>query len=83
MQPETHAARGLQSLLQVQRGDLVLTAIATMLARGAETGSLRGDIEPEDITVMLLGILLTTAGDSSEQTKRLLDLMLDALRTTT
>lgn len=49
-------------------------------ARGAETGSLRGDVEPEDIAVMLVGILLTTVGGSSEQTERLPDLMLDALR---
>lgn len=58
----------------------ITAAIATILARGAEAGSLRGDVEPEDITVMLLGILLTTAGDSAEQTERVLDLMLDALR---
>ncbi|MEV4235211.1 MULTISPECIES: TetR/AcrR family transcriptional regulator [unclassified Nocardia] len=58
----------------------ITAAIATMLAHGAETGSLRGDVEPEDITVMLLGILLTTTGGSSQQTERLLDLMLDALR---
>ncbi|MFE3190043.1 TetR/AcrR family transcriptional regulator [Nocardia sp. NPDC059240] len=55
-------------------------AIATLLARGVETGSLRADVEAADITVMLLGILLTTAGDTGEQTERLLDLMLDALR---
>jgi AcrR family transcriptional regulator len=59
----------------------ITTAIATFLAAGAEAGSLRVDVEPEDITVMLLGILLTTtAGNMTEETGRLLDLVMDALR---
>ena len=41
---------------------------------------LRGDVDPEDVTVMLLGILLTTAGDAPERTGRLLDLVVDSLR---
>ncbi|TNC27614.1 TetR/AcrR family transcriptional regulator [Amycolatopsis alkalitolerans] len=61
----------------------VTAAVATILARGAEAGSLRADVEPEDITVMLLGVLLTsTAGHTPEQTERLLDLVMDALRPT-
>jgi AcrR family transcriptional regulator len=59
----------------------ITTAIATILASGAEAGSLRTDVDPQDITVMLLGILLTTtAGNTPEQTGRLLDLVMDALR---
>ncbi|MEO3873426.1 TetR/AcrR family transcriptional regulator [Nonomuraea sp. B12E4] len=58
----------------------ITAAVATILARGAETGSLRGDVEPQDITVMLLGIFL--AGDTSEQTGRLIGLVMDALRPT-
>ncbi|WP_020673949.1 TetR/AcrR family transcriptional regulator [Amycolatopsis nigrescens] len=59
----------------------ITAAIATILASGAETGSLRTDIDPRDITVMLLGILLTTTtGDEPDQTERLLDLVMDALR---
>lgn len=62
----------------------ITTAIATILARGAETGTLRTDVEPRDITVMLLGIFLAgTAGDTSEQTGRLIDLVMDALRPAT
>jgi AcrR family transcriptional regulator len=59
----------------------ITAAVATILARGAEAGSLRGDVAPEDITVMLLGIFLTTTvGNTPEQTERLLDLVMDALR---
>lgn len=62
----------------------ITTAIATILAAGAEAGSLRADVEPEDITVMLLGIFLArTAGHASGQTGRLIDLVMDALRPAT
>lgn len=59
----------------------ITAAIATILASGAEAGSLRADVEPEDITAMLLGIFLSTAASKTpEQTERLLDLVMDALR---
>jgi AcrR family transcriptional regulator len=59
-------------------------AIATILARGAEAGSLRADVDPEDVTVLLLGIFLAgTAGNPSEQTGRLIELVLAALRPST
>jgi AcrR family transcriptional regulator len=57
----------------------ITTAIATILARGADTGSLRADVASEDIAAMLLGIFLTTTA-APEQTGRLLDLVMDALR---
>lgn len=56
-------------------------AIATLLARGAEAGSLRADVEPEDVTVLLLGAFLAgNAGDSPGQIGRLIDLVMHALR---
>jgi AcrR family transcriptional regulator len=59
----------------------ITAAIAAMLATGAEDGSLRHDVDPQDITVMLMGTLLATSGgDTLEQTGRLLDLVMDALR---
>jgi AcrR family transcriptional regulator len=62
----------------------VTAAIATILARGAEIGSLRADVEPEDVTVMLLGIFLaSTTGNTQGQTGRLIDLVMDALRPAT
>ena len=60
----------------------ITAALAAILARGVEAGSLRGDVEPEDITVMLMGTLLaTTAENTPGRTERLLDLVMDALRT--
>jgi AcrR family transcriptional regulator len=58
----------------------ITSAIAAILARGAEDGSLRPDVEPEDVTVMLLGIFLAgTTGDIPARTERLIDLVMDAL----
>ena len=59
----------------------ITAAIALILTAGAETGSLRADVRPDDVTAMLLGVFLTTAaGGTPEQTGRLLDLLVDALR---
>jgi AcrR family transcriptional regulator len=55
-------------------------AIATILAEGVRTGTLRAEVAPEDVTAMLLGVFLSTAGGASGQTGRLLDLVVDALR---
>ncbi|GAA5116220.1 TetR/AcrR family transcriptional regulator [Pseudonocardia adelaidensis] len=55
-------------------------AIATILTAGAREGSLRADVPPGDVTAMLVGVLLSAGTDgTSEQTGRLLDLVLDAL----
>ncbi|MEV6149172.1 TetR/AcrR family transcriptional regulator [Nonomuraea sp. NPDC052129] len=60
--------------------DRITTAIRTILAKGADTGSLRADADPDDVATMLLGIFLATAArDTPEQTGRLLDLLVDAL----
>ncbi|NED86618.1 TetR/AcrR family transcriptional regulator [Streptomyces sp. SID11233] len=66
-------------------GERITAAIATILAAGAEAGAeagaLRTDVEPGDVTLMLLGIFLaSTAAPTSEQTGRLIDLVMDALR---
>ncbi|WP_030902422.1 TetR/AcrR family transcriptional regulator [Streptomyces sp. NRRL F-5126] len=59
----------------------VTAAIATILEAGAREGTLRADVEAEDVTTMLLGVFLATAaGDSLDRTKRLLDLVVDAVR---
>ncbi|MFB6549332.1 TetR/AcrR family transcriptional regulator [Streptomyces sp. NPDC056405] len=55
-------------------------AIATILDSGVRAGTLRADVDPEDVTTMLLGVFLSTAASNSvEQTGRLLDLVVDAL----
>ncbi|WP_406144414.1 TetR/AcrR family transcriptional regulator [Streptomyces sp. NBC_01012] len=59
----------------------ITRTIATFLADGVRAGSLRADVEPDDITMMLLGVFLsTTASESPEKTGQLLDLVVDALR---
>jgi hypothetical protein len=59
----------------------VTAAIGGILDEGARAGVLRADVDPDDITMLLLGLLLSTgAEDSPERTGRLLDLVVDALR---
>lgn len=59
----------------------VTAVIATMLRSGAEAGSLRSDVDPEDVTIMLLGVFLSTGAiDAPDKADQLLDLILDALR---
>lgn len=56
-------------------------AIGTILTAGVRAGSLRADVNPDDVTAMLLGVFLSTSGSSTpQQTARLLDLVVDALR---
>ncbi|WP_407915956.1 TetR/AcrR family transcriptional regulator [Kitasatospora sp. NE20-6] len=59
----------------------ITAEIATILAAGAKAGSLRGDVDPADVTAMLLGVALSTAADGATgRTARLLDLVVDALQ---
>ncbi|WP_335982879.1 TetR/AcrR family transcriptional regulator [Streptomyces sp. CA2R106] len=56
-------------------------AVGILLAGGAQDGTIRGDVAAEDLTVMLVGIFLTAAtGGGQEQTDRLIELVMDALR---
>ncbi len=59
-----------------------LTAtIATILVAGARDGSLRPDVEADDVTTLLLGVFLATTQSATEKrTGALLDLLVDALR---
>lgn len=68
-------------LPHLQTRDALLAAIASMLDAGSAAGLLRRDVPPEDIAASLIGIL-TVAGkrDQRAQAKRLLDLLMDALR---
>ncbi|MBR7837084.1 TetR/AcrR family transcriptional regulator [Actinospica durhamensis] len=67
----------------------ITAAVAAILARGAETGTLRADVEPDDVVAMLLGIFFTRVAEGTDadekhghdgQTARLLDLVVDAAR---
>ncbi len=57
------------------------TAVTTLLRAGAETGTVRADVEPADVLASLSGVSLA-AGEPSQrdQAGRLLDLLMDGLR---
>lgn len=63
------------------RGRLT-AAVATVLEAGARTGSLRGDVDPDDVLTLLLGLFHSTAatGGAPRRIGPLLDLIVDALR---
>ncbi|MFJ9055934.1 TetR/AcrR family transcriptional regulator [Streptomyces sp. NPDC102409] len=57
-------------------------AVETLLSAGAQDGSLRTDVDADDVTTLLLGVsLAAVAGIDPEQTARHLDLVADALTT--
>ncbi len=61
----------------------ITATIATILTAGARAGTLRDDVEPDDVTALLLGAFLSTAtNDDPDQAARLLDLVVDAVRLT-
>ncbi|WP_178946001.1 TetR/AcrR family transcriptional regulator [Kocuria sp. TGY1127_2] len=59
----------------------VAESVELLLRTGVADGTLRGDVEADDVAVLLLGIFLATArAGRPEQECRLRDLALDALR---
>jgi AcrR family transcriptional regulator len=85
------AKRGMRDALQSIAGggaDLfaetrgqVTDAVAVLLRAGAEAGTLRADVEPEDVLRAMGAIWLVAEGDDfAEQAMRILRLVLDGLR---
>jgi AcrR family transcriptional regulator len=61
--------------------DRVTATIATILEQGAAAGTLRADVDPDDVTTLLVGVFAAISeGAPHERTDRLLDLLVDALR---
>ncbi|WP_328288318.1 TetR/AcrR family transcriptional regulator [Streptomyces blattellae] len=59
----------------------VTATIADILEQGVAEGTLRADVDAEDVTTMLIGVFFAMAADSPrQQIDRLLDLLSDALR---
>ncbi|MEV4050079.1 TetR/AcrR family transcriptional regulator [Amycolatopsis sp. NPDC049688] len=59
----------------------ITAAIGSILDAGVQAGTLRAGTDPEDVTLLLLGTFLSTAGEPDpERTGRMLDLIADALR---
>ena len=60
--------------------DALLAAIDGILDAGRTAGDLRSDVTADDVAASVIGIFTVTSG-RSEQTARLLDLLVDGLRT--
>ncbi|MGC9382611.1 TetR/AcrR family transcriptional regulator [Streptomyces sp. MH13] len=59
----------------------VTTTIAAILERGAAAGTLRADVNPDDVATLLIGVFpAIIEGASQERTDRLLDLIVDVVR---
>ncbi|GAS96972.1 TetR family protein transcriptional regulator [Mycolicibacterium canariasense] len=81
------AKRGMAESLQAmfaagvvqpsQTRDAIVGAASALLSAGARDGSLRDDVDPDDVVTSMLGIVL--ASQSTQQTARLLNLLVDAL----
>ena len=65
--------------LSEKRAELA-EAARTLLEAGAQDGSLRSDVPAEDVVAGIVGIFLACGPDQPEQAGRLLDLMVDGLR---
>ena len=57
----------------------IRATLARFVVAGASDGTLRGDVDPDDIAVNLAGIVLMTISTDPPQMSRLLDLLMDAL----
>lgn len=62
--------------------EMIQTAVGTLMDACAAAGKIRTDVPATDISAALEGIALTSAGrENRQQAERLLDLMLDGLKT--
>jgi AcrR family transcriptional regulator len=67
------------TVVAVRTRESITGAVATLLAAGAADGSLRGDVEADDVVTVLVGIFVATQGsDDRARVGRLLDLALRA-----
>jgi AcrR family transcriptional regulator len=80
MRDALQSIAGGASLFADTRGQ-VTEAVAVLLRAGAEAGTLRADVEPEDVLRAMGAIWLVAEGDDfAEQAMRILQLVLDGLR---
>ena len=73
MAESLHAIFDSGALQPSQTRDSIAGAVATLLRAGAEDGTLRADVQADDVVSSLIGIFLVTG--SPEQTARMLDLL--------
>lgn len=73
MAESLHAIFDSGALQPSQTRDSIVGAVGTLLRAGAGDGTLREDVQADDVVASLLGIFLVTG--SPEQTSRMLDLL--------
>jgi AcrR family transcriptional regulator len=77
MAESLHAMFDSGAIQGSQTRDSIAGAVDLLLKAGAEDGSLRPDVQADDVVSSLIGIFL--ASGSPEQTGRLLDLLVDGI----
>src|SRR6201997_280671 len=73
MAESLHAIFDSGAMQPSQTRDSIVGAVGTLLRAGADDGSLRSDVQADDVVSSLIGIFL--ASGSPEQTGRMLDLL--------
>ena len=73
MAESLHAMFDAGAVEPSQTRDSIVGAVDTLLAAGADDGTLRSDVQADDVVSSLIGIFL--ASGSPEQTARMLDLL--------
>jgi AcrR family transcriptional regulator len=58
---------------------LLTDAVAALLEVGARDGSLRTDVDPDDVLLLMGGIAYSVQSGTRQQSRRLVDLLMDAL----
>ncbi len=76
-----HAIAASGAISTSQTHDVLTASIEMLLHAGAEAGSLRDDVDPEDVLLSLVGVFLS-AGEPEQRDRagRMLDLLTDGLR---
>jgi AcrR family transcriptional regulator len=75
------AVFGAGTVTVSQAREELTVAVRTILDAGAADGTLRGDVRPEDVVAMIVGVFTATSPDGgSEQRGRMFDLLVDAVR---
>jgi AcrR family transcriptional regulator len=71
------------TVVAMETRESITGAVAALLEAGARAGTLRADVEADDVVTVLVGIFLTTAGsDDRARLGRLLDLVASGLVST-
>lgn len=81
MQEALHVALTLRASAASDTRAQIREAVSGFLAKGAADGTIRHDVEPDDVTISLAGlVLMTVAASDPAQLRRVLNLLMDGLR---